>query len=165
MSQFGEFVGQFGPEVFVNGKMHVNIKVKKQFSDAKLPTRATEFAAGWDLYAYIPLGRHSLLPGSRLVIDAGICLEIPEGYEGQIRPRSGMARKEGVLAAFGTIDSDYRGLIGVNLFNHSFATATIEHGQRIAQLVISPVLKVSFEEALELSETIRGANGFGSSGK
>lgn len=145
--------------------MSLSIKVKKFYSDAKLPTRATEFAAGWDLYAYVPLGRCSLLPGSRLVIDAGICLEIPEGYEGQIRPRSGMARKEGVLAAFGTIDSDYRGLIGVNLFNHSFSTATIEHGQRVAQLVIAPVLKVSFEEVLQLSETIRGSNGFGSTGR
>jgi dUTP pyrophosphatase len=76
-----------------------------------------------------------------------------------------MAAKQGLVACFGTIDSDYRGLIGVNLFNHSFSSATIEHGQRIAQLVISPVLKVQFEEALELSETERGSKGFGSSGR
>jgi dUTP pyrophosphatase len=145
--------------------MNLSIKVKKQYSDAKLPTRATDFAAGWDIYAYLPNGKIGIGSGERALISSGISMEIPDGYEGQIRPRSGMAIKQGVLTSFGTIDSDYRGLIGVNLFNHSFVGVTIEHGQRVAQIVISPVLKVSFEEALELSETIRGTNGFGSSGK
>jgi dUTP pyrophosphatase len=145
--------------------MSLSIKVRKEYQDSKLPTRATDCAAGWDLYAYIPHGATGFVPGTRGVISTGISIEIPEGYEGQIRPRSGMAAKQGLVAAFGTIDSDYRGLIGVNLFNHSFNSATIEHGQRIAQLVIAPVLKVSFEEALELSETERGSKGFGSSGK
>ena len=144
--------------------MSLSIKVKKQYSDAKLPTRATEYAAGWDLYAYIPNQKIHLAPGCNVLVSTGICLEIPDDHEGQIRPRSGLA-KSGLMCAFGTIDSDYRGLIGVNLFNHSFQSATIEDGQRIAQLAIAPVLKVSFEEALELSETTRGANGFGSSGK
>jgi dUTP pyrophosphatase len=139
------------------------IKVKKLVSDAKLPTRATEYAAGWDIYAYLPHGVVEIPSGGRFLISTNICIEIPEGYEAQVRPRSGLGNK-GIVACFGTIDSDYRGSIGVNLFNNSFRTATIKHEQRIAQLVIAPVLKVSFEEALELSETIRGSNGFGSSG-
>jgi dUTP pyrophosphatase len=145
--------------------MNLSVKLKRHFSDVQLPTRATEFASGWDLYAYRPHADLMLLPGSKGIVNTGISIEIPEGYEGQIRPRSGMAAKQGLVACFGTIDSDYRGLIGVNLFNHSFTSAIIEHGQRIAQLVIAPVLKVSFEEVLELSETTRGSNGFGSSGK
>jgi dUTP pyrophosphatase len=145
--------------------MSLSIKVRKEYSDAVLPTRATDCAAGWDLYAYIPHAKWEMYPGERFVVKTGISIEIPEGYEGQIRPRSGMAAKQGLVACFGTIDSDYRGLIGVNLFNHSFSSATIEHGQRIAQLVISPVLEVQFEEALELSETERGSKGFGSSGR
>jgi dUTP pyrophosphatase len=144
----------------------MRVLIKKFNHDAKLPTRATEYAAGWDLYAcLLGVSRVPILPGSRLVVTTGLCFEIPEGFEGQIRPRSGLASKEGLVAAFGTIDSDYRGVIGVNLFNHSYQTVNIEHGQRIAQIVFQPVLKVYLEEVNELSETIRGSNGFGSSGK
>lgn len=144
----------------------MKVLIKKSFEEAKIPTRATEYAAGWDLYAcLLGVGRISILPGSRLVVSTGICMEIPEGFEGQIRPRSGLAAKEGVVASFGTIDSDYRGVIGVNLFNHSYQTVNIEQGQRIAQIVFQPVLKVYLEEVKELSQTERGANGFGSTGR
>jgi dUTP pyrophosphatase len=144
----------------------MRVLIKKFNNEAKMPTRATEYAAGWDLYACL-LGVHRMpiLPGSRYVATTGLCFEIPEGFEGQIRPRSGLAAKEGLVAAFGTIDSDYRGVIGVNLFNHSYQTVNIEHGQRIAQIVFQPVLKVFMEEVSELSETTRGDKGFGSSGK
>jgi dUTP pyrophosphatase len=144
----------------------MRVLIKKFNYEAKMPTRATDYAAGWDLYACL-LGVHRMpiLPGSRCVVTTGLCFEIPEGFEGQIRPRSGLAAKEGLVAAFGTIDSDYRGVIGVNLFNHSYQTVNIEHGQRIAQIVFQPVLKVLLEEVNELSETIRGDRGFGSSGK
>jgi dUTP pyrophosphatase len=145
--------------------MSLSIKVRKEYSDAVLPTRATDCAAGWDLYAYIPNTTFTIPPGCRQLVTTAISMEIPEGFEGQVRPRSGLAVKQGLVTCFGTIDSDYRGLIGVNLFNHSFTSATIEHGQRIAQLVIAPVLKVQFEEALELSQTERGSKGFGSSGR
>jgi dUTP pyrophosphatase len=144
----------------------MRVLIKKHHHEAKLPTRATEYAAGWDLYAsLLGVTKIPILPGSRFVVSTGLCFEIPEGFEGQIRPRSGLAAKEGVVTAFGTIDSDYRGVIGVNLFNHSYQTVHIEHGQRIAQIVFQPVLKVFLEEVNELSETIRGANGFGSTGR
>lgn len=158
--------GEIIDGVFVFDPPVLNIKVKKFNSDAKMPTRATDHAAGWDLYAcLLGVTKIPILPGSRLVVTTGLCIEIPDGYEGQIRPRSGLAAKKGLVAALGTIDSDYRGVIGVNLFNHSFQTVHIEDGQRIAQMVISPVLKVSFEEVLELNQTERGSKGFGSSGK
>jgi dUTP pyrophosphatase len=144
----------------------MRVLIKKFNYEAKIPTRATEYAAGWDLYAcLLGVGRIYILPGSRFVVSTGICMEIPEGFEGQIRPRSGLAAKEGVVTSFGTIDSDYRGVIGVNLFNHSYQTVNIEQGQRIAQIVFQPVLKVYLEEAKELSQTERGANGFGSTGR
>jgi dUTP pyrophosphatase len=144
----------------------ITVKFKKLDPEAKCPTRATEFAAGWDLYSFIPeYHTVDLLPGERRKFDTRVCLEIPTGYEAQVRPRSGLALKNGVVCSFGTIDSDYRGSIGVTLFNHSFQSVRIEHGQRIAQLVIAPVVNVCFEEVEELSETDRGAKGYGSSGK
>ncbi len=144
----------------------LTIKFKKIDPEAKCPTRATEFAAGWDLYADLSSrGKVDFEPGSRVKIDTGICVEIPPGYEAQVRPRSGLALNNGVVCSFGTIDCDYRGSIGVTLFNHSFQSVRIEHGQRIAQLVVQPVVNVSFEEVEELSSTDRGVKGYGSSGK
>lgn len=146
----------------------ITIKFKKLDPEAKCPTRSTEFAAGWDLYANVITDRssfHVVPPGERTKFSTGIAIELPQGYEAQVRPRSGLSLSHGVVAAFGTIDSDYRGSIGVTLFNHSFQSVRIEHGQRIAQLVIQPVVNVSFEEVEELSETDRGTKGYGSSGK
>jgi len=143
------------------------IRVKKLSEGAKLPQYQTAGASGMDLYACLPAGHERLTigAGARLLIPCGVAVEIPTGYEGQIRPRSGLAHKFGLLAAFGTIDSDYRGEISVNLFNHSFVNYKVENGERIAQLVICPVVRCRIDEVLELSETKRGSDGFGSSGK
>jgi dUTP pyrophosphatase len=148
----------------------IKIKFKKQSENAKMPTKATEHSAGWDLYAYLHEDifgyRFRSIPiGGRVSVDCGIALEIPEGFEGQIRPRSGLALKEGAVCAFGTIDSDYRGYISVILFNLSYSPIRIENHQRIAQLVLQPVIDISFEEVSELSVTDRGSKGFGSSGR
>lgn len=137
---------------------------------AKLPTYATDGSAGMDLYAAHDASVYALRPCS---IDTGVVLEIPAGYEGQVRPRSGMARKQGLATYLGTCDSDYRGSIGVTLLWSVDVTAypapiKIKAGDRIAQLVIMPVPRVELVEAEsveQLSSTSRGASGFGSSGK
>lgn len=134
--------------------------------DLPLPTYKTAGAAGLDLHARLKAGPSVLLhPGSRLVVGCGFALEIPPGWEGQVRPRSGMAKDYGIVAASGTIDSDYRGEVGMNLFNFGREAVRITHGDRVAQLVIAPAPQVQLVEVAELSETVRGANGFGSSGK
>lgn len=144
------------------------VKFKKKYEVSIVPTKGTPDAAGWDLYACLVEGKYVdyeqlLKPGERCLVPTGLLLEIPSGFEGQIRPRSGLA-KQGIIPAFGTIDSDYRGEVMVNLFNNSFKGVWIQQNQRIAQLVIQPVLQVSFEEAETLSDTLRGAQGFGSTG-
>lgn len=130
-----------------------------------LPQYETENSAGVDLHANIeepvflePLQRH--------VIPTGICVSIPNGYEGQVRPRSGLAAKKGitVLNAPGTIDADYRGEIGVILVNLSDTTFRINPGERIAQLVFAKCERAEFVEVEELDETVRGDGGFGSTG-
>lgn len=145
----------------------LKVKFKKSHPDSKLPTKATEYAAGWDLYAYFhnEITKWVIPPGERLLVPVGFSMEIPEGFEAQIRPRSGLAFKEGLVACFGTIDSDYRGVVSVNIFNHSYKSAYVEHGQRVGQMVFQPVLQVELIESLELSDTQRGSNGFGSTGK
>lgn len=134
---------------------------------ARLPVRASPGSAGWDLAAAIsePL---ELPPGARAAIPTGLALEIPDGYEAQVRPRSGRALREGltVVNAPGTIDSDYRGEVLVLLVNLGDSVLTIEPGDRLAQLVLAPVLEVSWEEAADpLAATERGVGGFGSSGR
>jgi dUTP pyrophosphatase len=130
------------------------------------PAYATDGSAAFDLYAanIKPIWLGTL--GDREVIPTGLGVKIPPGYEGQIRPRSGLALKNGitVLNSPGTIDSDYRGEVGVVLVNLSKAKFCIERGMRIAQMVISPVTKVKIEFADDLDETPRGAGGFGSTG-
>jgi dUTP pyrophosphatase len=107
-----------------------------------------------------------LTPMSRALIPTGLYLEIPQGFECQVRPRSGLALKKGVsvLNTPGTIDADYRGEVGVILFNMSDEDFTVENGERIAQLVFAPVLQVEWDESEMLTETDRGAGGFGSTG-
>ncbi|MEM1065122.1 MAG: dUTP diphosphatase [Pseudomonadota bacterium] len=135
------------------------------------PTYATPGSAGADLRANLaPENRSSgvtLAPGARTLVPTGLRVEIPGGYEMQVRPRSGLALKKGVtlLNTPGTIDSDYRGPLGVIVVNLGEAAVTIAHGDRIAQIVIAPVLKAAFEEAELLTETSRGAGGFGSTGR
>ena len=143
----------------------MKIRIKKLRKDAKLPTYGTEYSAGADLYN---LDEAVTIPASKTVlIHTGVALEIPEGYCGLIFARSGLASKRGLAPAnkVGVIDADYRGEIMVALHNHSDADATVEAGERIAQLAIVPFLKAEFDECDELSDTVRGAGGFGSTGK
>ena len=133
-----------------------------------LPIYATAGAAGADLRANLPdRGRIVLEPGARALVPTGLRLAIPEGYEVQIRPRSGLALKHGITLpnAPGTIDSDYRGPLGVIVMNAGDAAFGIAHGDRIAQMVVAPVLRAMFLAADALSDTDRGAGGFGSTGR
>lgn len=129
------------------------------------PVFASEGAAGADLRANID-SDVVLNPGARSSVPTGVFIEVPPGYEGQVRPRSGLAVRTGVtvLNSPGTIDSDYRGEIAVPLINHGSEPVTIERGMRIAQLVVSPVACVVFESRDRLSTTNRGGGGFGSTG-
>ncbi len=134
-------------------------------SDLALPAYASAGSAGLDLLAAIE-SEMALAPGERCLVPCGICLALPDGYEAQVRPRSGLALKHGLtlLNSPGTIDSDYRGEIGVVLVNHGDAPFTVARGMRIAQLVVAPVVRAVLTEAQVLSESARGANGFGSTG-
>ena len=146
----------------VNNKVSVRVLRK---TDNHLPVYETGLSAGMDVRA--ELGKPIVLnPGSSNLIPTGLYVEIPPGYEIQVRPRSGLAFKRGitVLNAPGTIDADYRGELGVILINTSSESQTIEPGERIAQLVISPVYQIEWVEVDELGETERGSGGFGSTG-
>ena len=132
-----------------------------------LPAYATPGAAGMDLYAALPADAPCMLmPGERVLITTGLRIVLPEGYEGQVRARSGWAVKHGigVLNAPGTIDSDYRGIVQVLLVNWGQTAFTIERGDRIAQLVVAPVVRAHVVESEIVSETQRGSGGFGSTG-
>ena len=142
------------------------IKVKKLRDGAHLPTYGTEFSAGADLYACLeePV---TILPGETKKIPTGLAMEIPVGFAGLIYARSGLGTKQGLAPAnkVGVVDSDYRGEFMVFLHNHSAETRTVSHGDRVAQLVVTPVFTPGFEETDELTDTARGAGGFGSTGK
>ena len=130
-----------------------------------LPAYATQQSAGMDLMAAIE-GELVLAPGKRAIVPSGLAIALPAGFEAQVRPRSGLAAKNGVtvLNSPGTIDADYRGEVGVILINHGEADFTITRGMRIAQMVIAPVTQAIWQEAASLDETARGAGGFGSTG-
>jgi len=134
-------------------------------SNNPTPTYETSLSAGMDLRAYVE-GPITLSPGERKLIKTGLHIELPEGYEAQVRPRSGLAFKKGitVLNSPGTIDADYRGDIGVILINHSNEEFVVKSGDRIAQLVISKFEKVDWETSNEINSTSRGDSGFGSTG-
>ncbi|MDE6631300.1 MAG: dUTP diphosphatase [Bacteroidales bacterium] len=134
-------------------------------SDNELPAYATELSAGMDLRAFLP-EPVVLAPGAYAMIPTGLHIELPDGYEAQVRPRSGLAAKNGVtvLNAPGTIDADYRGEIKVILINHSSNPFTIHSGDRIAQMVVARYEKVSWLPADSLSDTVRGEGGFGHTG-
>jgi dUTP pyrophosphatase len=141
------------------------LKIRKVSPDAALPAYETGGAAGMDLRAFT--GEDvSIPPLGRAKIPTGLFVEIPPGYEGQVRPRSGLALRSGVtvLNSPGTIDSDYRGEIEVILINLGAESFKVKNGDRIAQMVISPVFRLGITEAGTLSETPRGAGGFGSTG-
>ena len=142
------------------------VNAKKLHPDAKLPTYSTPFSAGADLYA---LTQQDIViqPHQTVFVTTGLSFEIPDGYAGLVYARSGLASKNNLAPAnkVGVIDSDYRGEAFVALHNHGETPQTVANGQRIAQLIITPVLPVEFQETTELSDTQRGAGGFGSSGK
>ena len=142
----------------------MKINVKKLTATAKLPTYGSAYAAGADLYS--DEGAFTVAPGETRLVHTGLSVEIPEGYAGFVHARSGMASKRGLAPAnkVGVIDADYRGEVMVALHNHSNEPQAVEAGERIAQLVIAPFLKAKFEEADELSDTVRGEGGFGSTG-
>ncbi len=144
----------------------MKIVIQKLHIDAVIPTYGTEYAAGADLYA-VADGELVIGAGETVLVHTGLALEIPEGYVGLIYARSGLASKRGLAPAnkVGVIDADYRGEVMVALHNHSDKEQTVARGERIAQLVIAPFLHADFEEADELSDTVRGAGGFGSTGR
>jgi dUTP pyrophosphatase len=149
--------------------MSVQVKLRRlpHAQGLELPAYQSAGAAGLDLMAAIPA--HACLviePGARELVPTGLTLELPQGYEAQVRPRSGLALKSGVtvLNSPGTIDSDYRGEIGVILINLGAEPFEITRGARIAQMVIAPVTQAQLIEVSEISETSRGAGGFGSTG-
>ena len=142
------------------------IKVKKLRENAKLPTYGTEFSAGADLYACLAEDV-TILPGETKKIPTGLAMEIPVGCAGLIYARSSLGTKRGLAPAnkVGVVDSDYRGEFMIFLHNHGAEPQTIQHGDRVAQLLVTPVFTPGFVEAEDLSDTVRGTGGFGSTGK
>ncbi len=145
--------------------MNISMKIKKLCDKATLPIYASEYAAGADLYACLdePV---TIEPNETKLIKTGLAMAIPEGLAGLIYARSGLASKRGLAPAnkVGVIDSDYRGEVMVALHNHGTVPQTVEHGERIAQLVLAPVVTASFNVVDDLDSTTRGEGGFGSTG-
>ena len=144
----------------------MKINIKKLTETAKLPERGSAYAAGYDLFADLKEAVE-IAPKQTLMINTGVAMEIPEGYWGGIFARSGLSSKEGLRPAncVGVVDADYRGPICVALHNDSEAVRIVVPGQKVAQMVVVPFLAVEFEEVAELSDTVRGVGGFGSTGK
>lgn len=140
------------------------IRIKLLRPNARFPFRATDFASGFDIYACledgpVTVGQHPV------VIPTGLAMEVPYGLDAQFRPRSGLAR-QGILATFGTLDADYRGEVMITLYSVApDITHTVHDGDRIAQLVVTRLADVAFEEVSELSPSTRGAGGHGSTGR
>lgn len=145
------------------------INIKKTDENAKIPTYGSVYAAGADLYAVIhnEENKVEILPGETAFIDTGIVMEIPNGYVGLVYARSGLSCKQGLAPAnkVGVIDSDYRGNIMVALYNQSNEIRIVSEGDRIAQIIIQPVEQFGFKVTENLSNTVRGNGGFGSSGR
>jgi dUTP pyrophosphatase len=143
-----------------------SLLVRKVHPEAQLPRRMSADAAGMDLAACLPAGPVELAPGERGLIPTGVAVAIPSGHEGQVRPRSGLALKHGlsIVNAPGTIDADYRGELKVILVNLGAAPFVVAHGERIAQLVVAPVVFPAVVEVQHLPAAARGDGGFGSTG-
>lgn len=141
------------------------VMIKKLHPMAIIPQYMTELAAGMDICALLEEAQ-SLEPGQRTLIPTGLAFAIPEGFEVQVRPRSGLAIKHGItlVNSPGTIDADYRGEVRIILINHGEESFTINSGDRIAQLIVAPVFQADLIEVSELSETVRGEGGFGHTG-
>ena len=144
----------------------VLLKKKEGCKDLPVPRYATSGSSGMDLYADVD-AEVILLPGDIKIISAGIYISMPEGYEAEIRPRSGLALKHGIslVNTPGTIDSDYRGLVNLIMVNHGKEPFTIQRGNRIAQMVIKEVVRAEIELAEDLDDTVRSHGGFGHTGK
>ncbi len=145
--------------------VRVRYRVTAAFRDLAPPAYASSGAAGADLRAALE-GPLVVAPGARALVPTGLVVEIPPGFEGQVRARSGLALKKGLALAngVGTIDADYRGEVGVLVVNLGNEPVSLSRGDRIAQLVIAPVARAAFEEASDVGETARGGGGFGSTG-
>ena len=143
----------------------IQIKVKKLHPKAVIPGYMTEHAAGMDLCTVID-APVELLPGERTLLPTGLAMEIPPGFEGQVRPRSGLALKKGIalVNSPGTIDADYRGEIGIIVINHGSEAVEFMPGDRIAQLIIAPVTQATLVEANDLNDSERSSGGFGHTG-
>ncbi len=150
--------------------MSIEVKLKKLShfdADLALPSYETLWAAGADIRACLGPGEKMVIkPGERVLIPTGLSMEIPQGYEIQVRPRSGLSLKTGLMVVNspGTIDSDYRGELKVIMGNLGKEDEVINHGDRVAQLLLAPVIQAKFEVVDELTETKRGSGGFGSTG-
>ena len=144
----------------------MKVLIKKLHPDVKIPSYKTKGASGMDLMAYLDKSIN-LEPGKSCLVPTGLSIAFPEKYEIQIRPRSGLAAKNNisVLNTPGTIDSDYRGEIKIILFNHGNENFIINNNDRVAQMILMPVIKIELEETNELPKSIRGDGGFGSTGK
>lgn len=143
----------------------IEVKFKKLHEKAITPAYMTQCAAGMDLCAVLDKAV-ALEPGQRVLLPTGLAMELPPGYEGQVRPRSGLALKKGIalVNSPGTIDADYRGEIGIIVINHGSETVEFHHGDRIAQLIIAPVTHAVLIEADELNVSERSTGGFGHTG-
>jgi dUTP pyrophosphatase len=142
------------------------VRITRLKEGAILPRYMSDGAAGMDLAASVD-SDVNIAPGARQLVGTGIAIALPRGYEAQVRPRSGLALKHGitVLNSPGTIDEDYRGEIKVLLINHGHEPFVVKSGERIAQLVVAPVARVQFDEQATLDETVRGAGGYGHTGR
>ena len=148
------------------GKVRVLVRVDPEGRGLDLPSYQSEHASGMDLLAAIEQDLR-LAPGERALVSTGVALAIPAGYEGQVRPRSGLAVRAGItlLNSPGTIDADYRGTVKLVVINHGAEPVTIRRGERLAQLVVARVEQVTLEQVDELPGTARGEGGFGSTGR
>jgi dUTP pyrophosphatase len=152
----------------VSGTIKVEVHLLPHGEGLALPAYQTAHAAGLDLVAAVADDAPLLLePGRRALVPTGLTIALPDGFEAQVRPRSGLAAKHGVtvLNAPGTVDADYRGEISVLLINHGDAPFTIRRGERIAQMVVAPVSRAQLLPVASLSSTARGSGGFGSTGR
>jgi dUTP pyrophosphatase len=152
----------------VSETVEVGVKRLPHAEGLDLPAYATLHAAGLDLRAAVPQDAPIVLaPGERRLVPTGLCIALPEGFEAQVRPRSGLALKHGIscLNSPGTIDADYRGEVGVILINHGAEPFAIQRGERIAQIVVARYARIAWAESEALGESERGTGGFGSTGK
>ncbi len=150
----------------MSGAVRVRLKIEREGEGLGLPNYQTEHAAGMDLLAAID-GDIVLPPGERMIISTGISIALPPGYEAQIRPRSGLAVKEGLtlLNSPGTVDADYRGVIKLVVINHGRREAVLKRGERLAQMVIARVERAELELVKDLPPSLRGEGGFGHTGR